>query len=428
MEKSRCAVTNGGVISGQGSNTLTLSSPTSADAGSYDVVISGTCTPGVTSNAVTVTINTAPSITTQPAAPAATCSGSGIQTISVAATGTGLTYSWRKGGVAVINGGVISGQGTNTLTLSSPTAANAGSYDVVVSGTCTPGVTSSAVTVTVNTAPSITTQPATPAATCAGSGTQTISVAATGTGLIYSWRKAGVAVTNGGVISGQGTNTLILTNPTPADAGSYDVVISGTCTPGVTSNAVTVTINTAPSITTQPAAPAATCSGSGIQTINVAATGTGLTYSWRQGGVAVINGGVISGQGTNTLTLSSPTAANAGSYDVVISGTCTPGVTSNTVTVTVNPLSAGGTATGNQIICKGAIPGTDLTLTGNTGGVVDGKGATNTTFTAGLVNFITTSTTLPAATIGALSTTTFFRAEVQSGTVVLYFQQLSPLR
>jgi len=53
--------------------------------------------------------------------------------MSVTATGAGLTYSWRKGGTAVVNGGVISGQGTSTLTLTNPTAADAGSYDVVVS-------------------------------------------------------------------------------------------------------------------------------------------------------------------------------------------------------------------------------------------------------------------------------------------------------
>jgi hypothetical protein len=43
------------------------------------------------------------------------------------------------------------------------------------------------------------------------------------------------------VVSGQGTSTLTLTNPVVADAGSYDVV-SGTCTPAVTSSLVTVTV------------------------------------------------------------------------------------------------------------------------------------------------------------------------------------------
>jgi hypothetical protein len=48
------------------------------------------------------------------------------------------------------------------------------------------------------------------------------------------------------VVSGQGTSTLTLTNSVVADAGSYDVVVSGTCTPAVTSSPVTVTVNAAP--------------------------------------------------------------------------------------------------------------------------------------------------------------------------------------
>ena len=63
------------------------------------MIVSGTCTPAATSNAVTVTVNTAPAITVEPTAPAAVCSGSGTQTMTVTATGTGITYQWRKGGV-----------------------------------------------------------------------------------------------------------------------------------------------------------------------------------------------------------------------------------------------------------------------------------------------------------------------------------------
>jgi hypothetical protein len=487
-----------------------------------------------------ITVNAPPAITAQPTAPTVVCSGAGTQTLSVTATGAGLNYSWRKGGTPVTNGTVYSGQGTSTLTLTNPTVADAGSYDVVITGTCTPAVTSSAVTVsvnplpqgsisgntvciggqsqftftatagtgpytliidgttytnvvsgtpfngpspssntsytltsitgsngcvrtsgftgatatlTINTAPAITTQPSSPSSTCSSSGTQTLSVAATGTGLTYSWRKGGVAITNGGVFSGQGTNTLTLTNPVIADAGSYDVVISGTCPSPVTSNAVnvtvnplpqgsiagnticsgnqsqftftastgtgpftlivggttytnvisgtsfngpspttttpytltsitdangcvrttgitaataTVTVNTAPSIITQPLQPAATCTGSGTRTISVLATGTGLTYSWRKDGLAVANGGIYSGQGTNTLTITNPVVADAGSYDVVISGTCTPDVTSNAVLLNVSatPTASG---TGPLQTCEnGAITLSGVSATNGT--------------------------------------------------------------
>ena len=103
-------------------------------------------------------------------------------------------------------------------------------------------------TVTTCTPPVITAQPTAPAAICTGSiGTQVLSVTATGTGLTYLWRKAGVAVVNGGVISGQGTPTLTLTNPIISDAGNYDVVVSGTCGTA-TSNAAPVTVNALPTI------------------------------------------------------------------------------------------------------------------------------------------------------------------------------------
>ncbi len=111
----------------------------------------------------------------------------------------------------------------------------------------------------------------------------------------------------------------------------------------------TVITCSSPTITNQPVAPAATCTGSGTQTLSVAATGTGLTYSWRKGGVAVTTGGVVSGQGTSTLTLANPTAADAGNYDVVVRGTCGT-TTSNVAAVTVNALP---TISGDLNVCVG---------------------------------------------------------------------------
>ena len=533
--------------SGNNSATITWNTPgTGVVAVNYSNAASPLCFANSYTSA-NITVNAPPAITVQPTAPAVVCSGAGTQTLSVTATGAGLNYSWRRGGTPVTNGGVFSGQGTNTLTLTNPTAANAGNYDVVITGTCTPSVTSSAVTVsvnplpqgsisgntvclggqsqftftasagtgpytliidgntyntvvsgtafngpspsattsytltsitdangcvrtsgitgasatlTINTAPAITTQPTTPSATCNGVGTQTLSVVATGTGLTYSWRKGGVAVTNGSVFSGQGTNTLTLTNPQLADAGSYDVVISGTCPSAVTSNAVTVsinplpqgsisgsticlsnqgtftftatsgtgpyslviggstynsvisgtpfngtspgsttpytltsitdantcvrttaitgssatiTVNTAPTITTQPLQPTATCTGAGTQTISVTATGTGLTYSWRKDGLAVANGGVYSGQGTNTLTITNPLVADAGSYDVEISGTCTPSVTSSAVGVNVSAIPTA-SGLGSIETCENA----PITVTG--------ASATNGTIAWSIVN------------------------------------------
>src|SRR5205823_10004585 len=76
-----------------------------------------------------------------------------ISTFTVTATGTNLTYQWRKGGVNILN---ATG---SSYTINPVATGDAGSYDVVVGGTCTPAATSTAATLTVNTAPSISSNP-----------------------------------------------------------------------------------------------------------------------------------------------------------------------------------------------------------------------------------------------------------------------------
>ncbi len=56
---------------------------------------------------------------------------------SVVASGSApLTYQWRKSGVALSDGGTISGSTTTTLTISTTAAADFGAYDVIVVSNC----------------------------------------------------------------------------------------------------------------------------------------------------------------------------------------------------------------------------------------------------------------------------------------------------
>jgi hypothetical protein len=56
----------------------------------------------------------------------------GTVTLTVGATGTGLTYQWRKDGVPLQNGGNINGATTATLTISSLNASDVGIYTVAI--------------------------------------------------------------------------------------------------------------------------------------------------------------------------------------------------------------------------------------------------------------------------------------------------------
>lgn len=165
---------------------------------------------------------------------------------------------------------------------------------------------------------------------------------------------------------------------------------------GVSINYVPCVLCNPPAITTQPTSPSATCSGSGTQTLNVAATGTELSYSWRKGGVAVTNGGTVSGQGTPTLTLTNPSTSDAGNYDVVVTGTC-GAVTSNAVTVTVNALP---TISGNLNVCVGST--TTLTGSGTADALMPWVSANTSVATISNTGVVT-----PAGTDGGTSVITY---------------------
>jgi gliding motility-associated-like protein len=84
---------------------------------------------------VALSVQTPPSITTQPL-PQTLCLGAAA-TMSVAATGTGLSYQWRKGNVNLLDDANISGSNTAILSINPTTLTDAAiNYNVVVTGVC----------------------------------------------------------------------------------------------------------------------------------------------------------------------------------------------------------------------------------------------------------------------------------------------------
>jgi hypothetical protein len=262
---------------------------------------------------------------------------------------------------------------TGPTVIASPTSSI--TYTVVATDASTTCTNSVNIPVTVNQLPAITAQPTASTTVCAGA-TVIFTVGATGTGLTYQWRKGGSPLSNGGNISGATSASLIISPTVTGDAGNYDVVVSGTCSPSVTSNLAVLVVNTPPSITTQPVNQTP-CIGN-TATFTVAATGTGLTYQWRKGGSPLSNGGNISGVTSPTLTISNVAAGDVGSYDVVISGTCPPSVTSNAATLTVGVTAFITTQPSNASACptisivfsvvtSGAVTGHQWQLSTNSG-------------------------------------------------------------
>jgi hypothetical protein len=356
---------NASVGSGtNGTGTYSWSIPTNQAAGTnYRVRVSDAANSSrADASDASFSIATAPAITTQPTAQTV-CSGDPVS-FSVVATGSGLAYQWRRNGTA------ISGATSATYSIPATAVGDAASYDVQVSNPCSTA-TSTAVNLTVNTAPAITTQPTAQTA-CVGQ-PATFTVQATGTNLTYQWRKAGAP------ISGATTASYTIPTVSAGDAANYDVVISGTCTPTRTSNAVALTVRDLPAITSQPTA-MTVCAGQPAS-FSVSATGAGLTYQWRR------NGAAIAGAVGSTYSIGSASTANAGSYDVVVTGACSPAVTSNPVTLTVNPSPVFSSEPLSQVACEGqpvtltaAASGTGVTYRWRHNGV-DIAGATTASYT-----------------------------------------------
>lgn len=134
---------------------------------------------------------------------------------------------WYRGNVALQNSDRIAGVNSSIMTIRDLKPADFGSnYYVVVEGLC--GVDTSDFIV-LSQKPRIIAQPLQDQQACEGDNVSfTVNASSTVAGytLQYQWRFNGVELQEGGKYSGVNTSTLTINNVEPADAGTYDVVVT----------------------------------------------------------------------------------------------------------------------------------------------------------------------------------------------------------
>lgn len=243
-----------------------------------------------------------------------------------------------------------------------------------------------------------------------------------------SWANVADDTPAGITYSGSTSGSLTVTGDgSEASVSKYYrcVVGASDCGPTNSSNAVVTTVAD-PNITSQPTSPAAICAGGTSASMVIAASGgtPSLTYTWQYdnggtwGNVAdgTPAGSVYSGSGGTSFSVAGISTGGTYDYRCIVSATgdgCSS-ATSSTVTVTVDPVSVGGTIASDQLICYLTSPA-NLILSGNFGSVVKWQKSSDAGFTAP-TDIAVTSTTLTSATIGILTSDTYFRAVVKSGT------------
>ncbi len=342
-------------------------------------------------NDVTVTVNPCgcvpPSITTQPA-PIAICAN-GNTSFTVAATGGNGSFQWQvntgSGWTNITNNAVYSGATSATLGITGATAAmNSYQYQCIVYetvGTCPS--TSTAVTLTVNALPTV---------TSVSSG----NISCTTANATLTGTSAGnTMVWNGGAL----TNAA---NPaTVSAAGTYTV--TATSGAGCTN---TTTLNVT-SNTTLPTVTSVSSGNISCTAVNATLTGTsvGNTMVWNGGALTnAANPATVSAAGTYTVTATNTTNGCTNTSTVnVTSNTTLPSVTSassGNISCTTANATLTGTSVGNTMVWNGgALTNATNPATVSAAGTytVTATNATNGCTNTSTVN-VTSNTTLPTVT------------------------------
>ena len=345
-------------------------------------------------------------ITTQPTAQSAVTAATANFSVTASGT-TALSYQWRKAGVTIAGNASAT---TATLALANVQAADAVSYDVVVTN-ASGSIVSNAVTLTVTgAAPVITNSPLTAAGTVGAAFTFTVTASGSPTGYTAAPLPAGLTLTAAtGVISG-----------TPTTAGTTVVVLGATNGTGTGNASLTITVGAAgvaPVITTVPGGPGSAGTVGTPFSYAIVATGTptGYTAAPLPAGLSLnATTGVISGTpttaGTTTVALGATNAAgtSTGALTITVGAA---GVAPVITTVPGGPGSAGtvGTpfsyaivATGTPTSYTAAPLPAGLSLNATTG-VISGTPTTagTTTVALGATNAAGTSTGALTITVGA---------------------------
>jgi hypothetical protein len=125
----------------------------------YRCIVSGTCPPAVTTNAVTLVVSTPPTITTNPANVTICANANASFTVVAAGIPAPTIYQWQVStdAGATWTNLTTGGSFTSTFTITAAgTALSGNRYRVIVTNNCGQTVTSTAATLTVNAVPVVT--------------------------------------------------------------------------------------------------------------------------------------------------------------------------------------------------------------------------------------------------------------------------------
>lgn len=312
--KNSAPLSDGGNISGSQSDHLTITTFSSADVGTYYVVVMNGVSSSITSSNAVVGL-TDPSITVQPQSVTNIYGTTASFQVSVSGTAP-LGYQWHKQGFGDLSDvGNISGSHSSLLTMTGVSSSDSGTYSVTVSNAVGGWADSSPAVLTVRD-PAITTQPA--STTNVAGTTVTFHAVAVGTpSLTYVWYKNTSILFDDAIkYSGASTDTLSISNVAAADQDTYSLTVFNGSGASENSVAVTLTVTNPPSPITITAQPTPRKVLAGSRTVlAVGAAGSSPQFQWQFGG------NDIPGATTAAYVVTNVQPVVTGSYQVIVSNT-----------------------------------------------------------------------------------------------------------
>jgi uncharacterized repeat protein (TIGR03803 family) len=165
-----------------------------------------------------------PQITSQPASQSVYGGNNVLLSVTVVGASP-LSFQWQKNGTNVVDAGNVSGATNRFLTLTSVSATDSGTYSVVVSNPAGATNSAGAVLQVITSPPLIVTAPTNQAPNACTP--VTFSVAVIGNQpLSYQWQKNGANLADTCNIFGSSASTLVISNATEADSGTYTIIVT----------------------------------------------------------------------------------------------------------------------------------------------------------------------------------------------------------
>ncbi len=161
------------------------------------------------------------------------------------------------------------------------------------------------------------------------------SVIATGLGLSYQWRTGNVNLIDGGQISGANTSTLSIANVDGSNSlNNYNVLITGADSSTLTSNNVSLTVSSIPSIPGMISGPTSLCDSLPL-TYSILSVNGATSYEWSVPAGTMI----VTGQNTTLITISVDNTFTFGNITVTATNDCGMSLPSTLAVINCIPLT-----------------------------------------------------------------------------------------